>query len=539
MGSSGSRLILSTLLLLGWGGAGSALAEASRLTLEERAVLAARTKVVARAEAEAAAEALQAANAQLKAEKVREAVSDLKAKNETLDTRTERLNAENLKAAQADRSATARSVNWAETRERAGGLIVPAPAGGLDLSRRFGVACTRGRIDAPDAYKTYFPVPDASTALDTRPIREFAACYRRRAAQVQLGSDIASWTTGTALVGLLVAGNTMAPKKTTVMWTSGAIVPLILNDLRGSGYRAQLYSAGADALDQVALRYNLLAFRLKSAKVYVAKLEDRRDKLHGACASLAQSIRLTKTLPDTARRTILLEGVQAVADRCDAAARTHRRLRLILSGIQGADGELQLYATDDALRVAGRMDLLQRALRASPFEVFRSIAKLPFATVEALISGDGLKPRGDPRSDLSYLVSGRRLNPETPALPEDLEFAMVLSKAVEQALAEYESEAVTASRSKLSADEKKRLRTDAENSRRILASFDQAREELEMTIPLLNEARAKTAAVLYWDKEAIPSLDPRLIDKRVLSLSTVVAEAEPEVGTAGKAGADH
>ena len=491
-------------------------------------MLAARTEVVAKAEAEAA-------KAQLEKEAVLEAISDLKVKNATADTRAARENAENLKTTQRANAAAARSAAFAEALERGVALASPAQVGALDFSKRLGVVCTSTAVIPANAYETYFKVNDGS--LNTQPIREFAACYRKRAGEIQRRSDVASWTTGAALVGLLVAGNTMAPKKTKVMWTSAAIVPLILNDLRGSGYRAQLYSAGADALDQVALRYDLLASRLQTAESHIGSLKAASGELGLVCADLADSLRRAKTLPDTARRTTVIEGVQAVSERCDAAAKTSRRLSLILSGFDSDKDTLQLYATNDASRVAARMDLLQRALRASPFEVFRSIAKLPFATVEALISGNGLEPRGDPRSDLSYLVAGRRINPDAPAVPDELESALVLSQAFEQALAEYQKQVTDMSAQTLSAKDKKAIREQAESAGEILETSRRARRQFERTMPILNEARLKTAAVLYWDREAIPSLDPRLIDKRNLSLSTVISAAEEEADAAPKAAA--
>lgn len=515
----GSWVALSTLLIVGAVGIDPAGAQTPANIPEG-----------AQTPAKVPQEAVEAAARDLKAAGDEQALVRTRLETAALVRQTEQVRKDTIALrADNDRRSTqaVRPVDWVADLDRAAGLAIPARVSALDLSSRFGVVCTRAPSGNDNDYSRWFTVPkDGARPLDTRPIREFAACYRRRAGQIQLGSDIAGWTTGVALVGLLVAGNTMAPKKTTVMWTSGAVVPMILNDLRGSGYRSQLYSAGADALDQVAFRYDVLAFRLQHAELHFETLTGNGDAIDKTCADLAESLRSAKTLPDTARRTVVLEGVQALSARCDAAAKTHSRLKLILSDAVAARSALQLYAADDALRVAARMDLLQRALRASPFEVFRSIAKLPFATVEALLSGEGLHPRSDPRSDLEYLVGGRRLSFATPALPDELDPAVALSQAFEQALKEYVAEAPKGAGKKRQSEAEK-----AAEARRVLAETIQAvssdaRRTLRRAIPPLNEARLNTAAVLHWDQEAIPSLDPRRIDKRVLSLSSAIIASE-------------
>jgi len=505
---------LSTLLIMGAVGIDPARAQTPAKAPERPGDPGALDRKAAEDEQALVRTRLETTQLQRQTEQVRKETIALKADNDRLVTQT------------------ARTVDWSADLGRAATLIRPAPVSALDLSSRFGVVCTRGPFHDENAYAAWFTAnANQAKPLNTQPIREFAACYRQRAGQIQLGSDIAGWTTGVALVGLLVAGNTMAPKKTTVMWTSGAVVPMILNDLRGSGYRSQLYSAGADALDQVAFRYDVLAFRLQHAELHFETLTGNGDAIDKTCADLAQSLRSAKTLPDTARRTVVLEGVQALSARCDAAAKTHSRLKLILSDAMAAKGALQLYATDDALRVAARMDLLQRALRATPFEVFRSIAKLPFATVEALFSGEGLHPRSDPRSDLDYLVGGRRLSFDTTALPDELDPAVALSQAFEQALKEYVAEAPKGSGKKRQSEAEKAAEARKVLAETIQAISSDARRTLKRTIPPLNEARLNTAAVLYWDQEAIPSLDPRKIDRRVLSLSSLIIASE----TASKA----
>lgn len=381
----------------------------------------------------------------------------------------------------------------------------------------------------------------------TGEVSDFAESYRARAARRQTKADYAAGASVIGVMGLF-AGGAGAAASTQQGWSFLGVTPILANDLNAPDHRGMLDMGGAAGLDRLAERYRTLEVRLSALDVAAAGRPVAAD-IADLCRKLVKAKDGVRTMPDDSRRTLLLEGIQELIKRCRLQQQASIALRDYSAAWSGERTQLGARSALDALEVTRRIDLFDRAMRASPFEAFRTAIAAPFLTVGGAITGNEavFNARADPRKDRDYVVVLRSLA-LAPALPAvDLATDNPLTMATEQALAEVRKEAEAARTRAAGArgKDKAKLLAQAEV---IVASTPEDNlieiaEDLSSRAQLLNVERRAALLVAAADGDNRVNIDPRLLTKVEKAAEAAAAAEEPAAetpkpGDAAKPGKD-